>query len=365
MLARQLGQIVGRDGRGVGEGLVEEMHELGHEIDGVRSHDELVVLGLEVARDEPGIGQLVEALALEPDRKGLDGIGGHLAHDRDDRARVEPAAQEHAEGDVGDEAVAHGLLQELGQALDVVRDGLGAPAGRLRRGLRAPIRFDGDVSAPGDQAVAGLELLHRGEDRPRPRDVVVREVVVQGLAIDLPRDAIGEERFELGAEYQPIAQRRVVERLDAEPVTDEHEGLSRLVPQRDGEHSPEVMDEVRTVLLVEMDDRFRIGIGGETVPAGLQIRSELPIIVDLAVEDDPDRPILVRNRLMAAGDVDDAEPAHPEAHGAVHVDAFVVGTPVNDGLTHRPDDSRLDLLVPVVIELSGDAAHVEVIFFPK
>ena len=188
---------------------------------------------------------------------------------------------------------------------------------------------------------------------------------MQGLAIDLPRDAIGEERFELGAEYQPIAQRRVVERLDAEPVTDEHEGLSRLVPQRDGEHPPEVMDEVRTVLLVEMNDRFRIGIGGETVPASLQIRSELPIIVDLAVEYDPDRPVLVRQRLMAAGDVDDAEPAHPEAHGAVHIDAFVVGTPVNDGLTHRPDDSRLDLLVPVVIELSGDAAHVEVIFFPK
>jgi hypothetical protein len=38
---------------------------------------------------------------------------------------------------------------------------------------------------------------------------------------------------------------------------------------------------------------------------------------------------------------------------------------VNDGLTHRPDDSRLDLLVPIVIELSGNTAHIEVIFFPK
>jgi hypothetical protein len=125
------------------------------------------------------------------------------------------------------------------------------------------------VSLPGDQAVAGLELLHRLEYRPRARDVVVREVVVQGLAIDLPRDTIGEERFELGAEYQPVAQRRVIERLDAEPITDEHESLSRLVPQRDGEHSPEVMNEIRAVLLVEMDDRFRIGIGGEAVPESL------------------------------------------------------------------------------------------------
>jgi hypothetical protein len=68
---------------------------------------------------------------------------------------------------------------------------------------------------------------------------------------------------------------------------------------------------------------------------------------------------------MAPGDVDNAEPPHSETHRAVHVDAFIVRAPVDDGLTHRPDDSRLDLLVPVVIELSGNATHVGVIFFPK
>ena len=100
--------------------------------------------------------------------------------------------------------------------------------------------------------------------------------------------------------------------------------------------------------------------------ARLEVGAQLAIVVDLAVEDDPDGAVLVADRLVAAGEVDDAAAAAcPRPTRAVDVDAFVVGAPVNDGLTHRPDDSRLDLLVPIVIELSGDAAHVEVIFFPK
>ena len=188
---------------------------------------------------------------------------------------------------------------------------------------------------------------------------------MQRLAIDLPRHPVRHQRLQLRTEHETVTERRVVERLDPQPVADEHERLPRLIPERDGEHSAQVLDEVRTVLLVEVNDDFRVGVGGESVPAGLQIRAEIPIIVDLAVEHDPDRSVLVRERLMAPREVDDAEPPHPEAHRAVYIDAVIIRTPVGDRLAHRPDDARIDPLVTVFIELPGYAAHVGVILFPK
>ena len=50
----------------------------------------------------------------------------------------------------------------------------------------------------------------------------------------------------------------------------------------------------------------------ERVPAGVELRAQLAIVVDLAVEDHPDRAVLVADRLMAAGEIDDAQPAHAE-----------------------------------------------------
>src|SRR3989454_7695838 len=40
-------------------------------------------------------------------------------------------------------------------------------------------------------------------------------------------------------------------------------------------------------------------------------------VVDLAVEDDDLRPVFVEDRLSPARQVDDAEPTHPEADGAL------------------------------------------------
>src|SRR5438046_10339100 len=43
-----------------------------------------------------------------------------------------------------------------------------------------------------------------------------------------------------------------------------------------------------------------------------QVATHFVMIVDLAVEDDLDRPVLVPDRLLPAGDIDDREPTHAE-----------------------------------------------------
>ncbi len=50
------------------------------------------------------------------------------------------------------------------------------------------------------------------------------------------------------------------------------------------------------------------------VAARLQPRPQRGVVVDLAVEDDPDRAVLVRHRLVAARHVDDGQPAVGEPH---------------------------------------------------
>jgi len=98
VLAGQLRDEVGRDGRGVGEGLVEVPDEVLQELDGIGLDDELAVLRAEVLRDAARVGQLVVLRLAEADRERLHRLAEVARHERDDDARVEAAAQERPKG---------------------------------------------------------------------------------------------------------------------------------------------------------------------------------------------------------------------------------------------------------------------------
>jgi hypothetical protein len=49
--------------------------------------------------------------------------------------------------------------------------------------------------------------------------------------------------------------------------------------------------------------------------------------------------------LVAAGQVNNAEPSHPQAHGAFDIDSLIVRTTVNDGLAHAMDINGIRKLV--------------------
>ena len=123
------------------------------------------------------------------------------------------------------------------------------------------------------------------------------------------------------------------------------------------------MEAVDPPLLEGVDDHLRVRVvGPERVPAErLQLGPDLRVVVDLAVEDEVDRAVLVRHRLhRRVGEVDDREPAEAEADAAVVVDPGVaaVGAAVDDLLAHRRDVRLGDPeAVPVETERADDAAH--------
>ena len=47
---------------------------------------------------------------------------------------------------------------------------------------------------------------------------------------------------------------------------------------------------------------------------GLELGAEFAVVVNLAVEHEPDRAIFVVDRLLPRGQVDDAQPPHPETN---------------------------------------------------
>ena len=70
------------------------------------------------------------------------------------------------------------------------------------------------------------------------------------------------------------------------------------------------------------------------MPAARQLTAQLPEIVDLAVTDEPERPVLVGDGLMPALDVDDGQAPHPEQHLPVEMKAVVVRSPVDGDVAH-------------------------------
>ena len=54
-------------------------------------------------------------------------------------------------------------------------------------------------------------------------------------------------------------------------------------------------------------------VAAEPVAARDQLRAQLDVVEDLAVEGDPDRAVVIRHRLRAAGEIDDREPRMGES----------------------------------------------------
>src|SRR4051812_45498059 len=119
--------------------------------------------------------------------------------------------------------------------------------------------------------------------------------MTESLEVRLARDPwVLEDRLDLAPESERLAVRPVVERLLADPVPGHEELLLLLVPDREGEHAAEALDAALAHLLVEVDDRLGVRARVEAVALLLELFFERLEVVDLAVEDDPDGAVLVR-----------------------------------------------------------------------
>ena len=125
-----------------------------------------------------------------------------------------------------------------------------------------------------------------------------------------------------------------MQRFDADAVAGEKQRPGPGVPDREAEHAAQARDGGGSPLLVGVHDRFRVGGGIETVPGGFELAPELTVVVDLAVEDDPDGAVFVVNRLVPSRQIDDAQTPHSQRHAVGRINSLIVRAAVPDDVTH-------------------------------
>src|SRR5687768_9947737 len=165
-----------------------------------------------------------------------------------------------------------------------------------------------------------------------------------------------QDRLQLGGEHELVPAIGVVQGLDAEAIAGKKQLLPPLVPDGKREHPAEPIDTASAEIFVEVNDGFGVAAGLEHVATTLEIAAQLAVVVDLPVEDNPDGPVFVGDRLMAAREVDDAQPAHAERHAVTEIHPLVVRTAVHDRGAHAAD-VRLRYRSSIPAHDSGNAAH--------
>ncbi len=95
----------------------------------------------------------------------------------------------------------------------------------------------------------------------------------------------------------------------------------------------------------------------EPVAAGLQFGPQFLEVVDLAVEDNPDRLLGIGHRLMPSAEVDDGQAAEAESERTGEEIPLVVRAAMGDGSRHPDHGLPVDGFVGSEIKLAGNAAH--------
>ena len=150
-----------------------------------------------------------------------------------------------------------------------------------------------------------------------------------------------ENRLQFRAKDDAIAVGIVVKRLLADAVTRQQQTALVAVPDDNREHASQLREALFSILLIEMDDSFGIRPGCKPVSFGDEFLAKVSIVIDFAIQQDPDGAVLVADWLMTSSDVDDAEPPMPQSDpGANEI-------PSSSGPRWR-NDSSCDAQFPVL-----------------
>ena len=208
--------------------------------------------------------------------------------------------------------------------------------------------------------MGGRQLFCLLEDGTWLGYIAEGEVFLDGTGIDItPESAMGEQRLEFRPEEESaVVQDSVVKRLDPKAVAGEKQRFAVAVPQGKGEHAAKAVDTRCAPGFPSVDDDFGIATSVEDMTEHLQLWNEFLIIVDFPVEDDADRLILVIERLLAGGQIDDREPAVAEADARFDMQATFVRAAMKLRFVHAVENRAIYVAFATGIEYSGDAAHL-------
>src|SRR5262249_43534780 len=110
-------------------------------------------------------------------------------------------------------------------------------------------------------------------------------------------------------------------------------------------------------LFIEVQDCLGIRAGAIVVTASDQLRSQFRVVIDLAVEDNPDGAVLVGHRLTAAFDVHDCQSPMSQPDRSPHHRAGAIGTAMSKRVSHPHQPMLLGTFARIKFHYPGDAAH--------
>jgi hypothetical protein len=349
-----------RDGGVVSERLAENSRLAARRGDVVRRGALLVVAGAMTGGDGRGERALIGE-TLEADGEALDPADA-ARREGGDGAGVQSAGQEAAERDVRHQPGAHRQVEAVGQ--------LGRRVARCRGGAdgRPPVGaglWRGGVAAAEQKRMRRRQAPDGGVDRGRIGHVAERQEIVDGCRVEAARYAGQRQQGrDLGCEGPAaIGQARIVQRLLAQAVAREQELATNPVPQGEREHPVQAVQHADAPGPPAEQDRLRVGAGKEAVALGLELTSEVGMVVDLPVEGDHHFAIGRRHRLGAASEVDDREATMAEAHMRLRMKALAIGTAMADRIGHPTKlalirDGRVHAM-----KKADDAAHALLLLF--
>src|SRR5262249_11876127 len=170
------------------------------------------------------------------------------------------------------------------------------------------------------------------------------------------------QRFGLRGEQEGAALIAVVERLLANAVSCKVENAIPVVPDCKSEHSDETLESAGEAPFAESRQHdFRVAPAAETMASSLELRSQTPVIVDLAVEGHDEPTVFRTHRLVAVcREVQDRQAADPEGDAPPRIRpvALVVRTSMAQRLCHPSDRPCISAgFYAVLVEDACEAAH--------
>src|ERR1700733_14266978 len=120
------------------------------------------------------------------------------------------------------------------------------------------------------------------------------DVIQTRSSLPMPQDCL-----DFRAEHQRVIQPGIEQRLNAETVTDEIQDLIPLVQKGNSKFATQVRHKIFTVFFVQMNNNLGVAAGAKTMAPRFEILGDILESVQFAIQDYPDRAILVRERLTA------------------------------------------------------------------
>jgi hypothetical protein len=236
-------------------------------------------------------------------------------------------------------------------------DGGRAVGAQITTEVHVPPRLDAHAGGIGRQEVSRRELRDLAPDGARPRYVVQRQERVERRRVERALHAgHGQERLDLRAEDQAAILLCVVERLDAQPITDQPQPSLAPVPHREREHAVETRQRGRPPLLPRVRDHLRVGARHEHVPTRQQVAADVVEVVDLAVVADLEAAVLGADGLAPrVGDVDDAEASVGEAEPRLSQESVGVGSAVAQPVRHGAEPCLLHRTAVLAVDPRNSA----------